>query len=237
MTITLTTGTILMEAIKNDTHDMTVRLAYADWLEETGDNSGINLATFIRKCIASGDINAQEEFWDYNSSTIRDTRLDSFTDTVVASLDHIWKLPNGWQVTCYEPLHQQRVDRVKKQIKEIGPYPGPGSALTVNGFIANVGCTLTEWLKHGHIIASTHPLEWVELVGRQASINGLGPYGWRCKNDGELVCDLPVDIWSKLQDGEKDCRGNEGYCWYDTVEEANHDLSRACILSARSRGK
>lgn len=151
-TATDPTALALLRAVLSDPADDLPRLVLADWWEEQGCD---RMARFVRVAVGRGDDYAQGEF-----------RL-AVEHTLPFDAAAAFGLPDGWDVTCYEKLHDIRAES-----------PLARSALTRRGFVARLACPADVWLRHADQLY-WHPAQTVPC---EHCREGLDLFGIECPN-------------------------------------------------------
>ena len=112
--------------------------------------------------------------------------------------------------------------------------------------VSEVACTLAAWLKHGPALARRQPLlvVWIADVAPASMLQTFGGWAWYgclerdtsvtlVRPGPEWPHVLPSPLWECL-DGYREKRP-ERWKVYETKDEAEAGLSRACILWARAQ--
>lgn len=204
----------LLKAIIADPADDLPRLAYADLLEEAGED---DRAEFIRAQVGFARLQSEECACGFVPHPVCDVcrlgrRIAALWDAAVP--------PGGW------------ID-----------VPGwAGEFRFRRGFLAEVRPTAADWLEHGPWAVRNWPLERVELIGKRPYAvpdADEALFGWRHDLAG-IRADPPgpaptLDkrLWSALAGGDV---GSRTPNWKDYPSEAAAEdaLSDACLAWARS---
>ena len=201
-----------LRAILDDPLSSSLRLIFADWLEEEGQGAR---AEFIRvQCEAA-------------------RLLDSGAVTSHEILEH--------------PL-QARMMELCRQYPNM-PVPTPLRHLlrdmtdvlwhSRRGFVERISTTQYSFLENAEELASLTPLLQVQLSDREPEPfpNGKGDDGFIWQEDHPqtgVARGYPwlIDrrLWRRLRPGSRD---NPGIAIYQTIPDAQNDLSRACVDHAR----
>lgn len=217
-----------LSAIAREPDEDTVRLAFADYLQESGERHLEWMAVFIRACIRNGDDNAQGEYHRAIEHTNPHDGARAFG------------LPAGWDVTCYRKLHELR-----SQVFSNRP-----SALTVRGFVSHVTLSFADLLAHAGELFAANPIGRVTIRGaRPWPVNSvttafLGSRAWfswingdhqrNRDGSGRESAELPDEIFQLLQ-GDQSGRFFGEYQRHLTEADAINALSAACIAYGRQQ--
>jgi uncharacterized protein (TIGR02996 family) len=235
MTATLTTGDALLRAVLDDPADGSVRLVYADWLEENGQGER---AEFIRvQCALAGGKPCLADSASPRCSCRPECRRCALRrrEREVALRCREWSglplLNMPWFVDYRGPTLSGL----------------PPRALFRRGFVAEASCACADWLRHGPRLVRLQPLERVRLADREPTRYGnqglMHPPGPRwlwfvAPSSGEMIypprhpAEIPRPIWTVYAELYR----AEDLGWEHPTEEAAWDaLSRACLAWARSQ--
>jgi len=209
----------LLAAIIAHPDEDTPRLAFADFLDENGDEGDRAWADLIRW-----------QFARCGNSPIKLCRAE-FSDT------RGW----WWRFDNKPRPKYRRVVRGMQLPRELAP----GDFAVVNrGFVERVRCPQYAWRAHGPAIVGSHPIRFVQLTNLAPHHSGLG-YGWfsldreRESPDARPAAELGSKLFDYLRGWiEETPSGNtvagRRYRVYETVEAANKALSDAAIETAKS---
>jgi uncharacterized protein (TIGR02996 family) len=203
----MTEGDVMLREIIANPADDWLRLIYADWIGEHGQE---RRAEFIRVQI----------------------ELASPALALHASLP-----PGSTHLvypSCQGCLRvqalRQREDRLRKGMYEVG-----GFVTHRRGFVAIVRCPLQAWLAHGPAIAAAHPVELVEVGSDILPGNSdpdIGPVAmigapWEGMDDAQKSQASHL-IWHVAREVERRARAGEADAFLKGV-------SAGCLLWARQR--
>lgn len=123
-----------------------------------------------------------------------------------------------------------------------GGSRGPNTPLGVvrRGFVAEVSCTLADWMQHGPRLVRSHPLESVRLTDREPSAsafsgNGDSRCAWQ-STDSDLPSLVPYGLLKIMAEIEDDDLDGQTWRTYDTPDLAHAALSAAALAWARATG-
>jgi uncharacterized protein (TIGR02996 family) len=219
MSATLTTGDALLRAVLDNPADDSVRLVYADWLEESGQGER---AEFIRVQVELALREFTRMAGDGASAWHRETQRLRRRERAIMHGRGRWWSDHG---------------------------PGDRITVTEwrRGFVAEVACACADWLRHGPRLVRLQPLERVRLKDREPTRYGnqglMHPPGPRwlwfvAPSSGEMIypprhpAEIPRPIWTVYAELYR----AEDLGWEHPTEEAAWDaLSRACLAWARSQ--
>lgn len=197
----------LFQGIIDDPGDDTIRLVYADRLE---DLDRVEQSRFIRAQILS---RSRE-----TPLTTRKARL--------------WFKP-WWGPNRPVHIHKEPGENI---ISPLG-FGRPTVSLTVRrGFVDEVACTMQQWLEYGSTIVAANPVTTVNILDKQAvhSLSTREGHRWqwchRPHNDDALEWGIHTSIWQYFS-----CFLTET-ATFTTIKSANDALSTACLARARAVG-
>lgn len=207
------TGAALLSAILAEPADDLHRLAYADWLEETGDPER---AEFIRLQLGlAGDV--RRAGW---REVLRAEKLLHDRRDWLDPLGYVWIDHN-----------EAEADTVR-----VGGWRGVTLTLR-RGFVEAVACPLAVWLEYGPALVRRHPVERVVVTGANP-VDHLRPGEWWWWTNGpaeiHIGCDIPPYLWACLRKSPP-----ARHYWgrrYNSEREAMDDLSAACLEWAKGKG-
>lgn len=158
----MTDGDHILRAILDEPHDDLHRLAYADWLEENGQNER---AEFIRLQLPQADRPG------YNREILN--RLASYGRSLRAlSLLHRHRREwSGWLGPIFlkgRPADSQASLKVPPIWESCG---------WERGFVARVTCTLSDWMDYGLAVVAQNPVRQVDLSDRHPHVEG-STFSW-----------------------------------------------------------
>jgi uncharacterized protein (TIGR02996 family) len=218
-------GAALLADIVENPADDTPRLVYADWLDENGDG---DRADFIRVQVAL----ERPVAVGHDSGRIVRRRDMAISDALRRREREL--LLHNW--TAWTPRLSE-THSFEVILSEEWTYSGTPAVLFRRGFIAEVRCTLEQWLAHGPAATAGHPIEVVTLTDREPHTEPLGygsaaPWAWRIMNKADAAHVIPGTIFRHLP-----MKPEDTIAWrdFDSRDAAITALSRACILHARSR--
>lgn len=192
-------------AILADPADDGPRLAYADWLMERGDPRGEFIAV---QCRIAGLECAQA--WlrlqgrQHNNGPCRCGRcVLQRRERELFRFDMAGELPPGWPIT----LTTGNAPSTSRRVSSM--------AYVRRGFIAEVHCTIADWMQHGPALVRACPIEVFRPVGVEPRFPSIGWY--------------EDDIGTKLFDACVSLGVKEGYFVSDPWER----ISRAAVKWAR----
>lgn len=217
----ITTESILLDAILAQPQDDLPRLAYADYLEETGTD--LARAEFIRvqlltarlaePCGCTDDIPCRPHLREGVLTAAHAARWFS------AAMD------------C--PCHHNGTARfvIANQLQVTDAH-------FHRGFVYKIACSLATWQQHGKHLVQTQPIEQVTLFDRspsQWSPDGRWYWYSQYSNTGYLRDRLPPEIYQCLPRGVRE--DSDDVMVYTTQEEANTALSVAALLWAQAASR
>jgi uncharacterized protein (TIGR02996 family) len=222
-------GEALLAEIRENPGDDLPRLAYADWLDDTGGD--LERAEFIRL-----DVERHARWPDFAKVCDAD-RPHTYPDH--ARLRHIESRMAVLLRVYPEGGGEGRMDWFPACEKL-----SAGSFRCGRGFVAEIFCPLAEWNSYGADIASKHPLVKVHLTDKQSVYSVRYWTGWRFVLDqGEANPPrwaLPRWLFDELC---RDQRGSwnaepdypdDAQVTFDTSDIAEDALSGASLRWARS---
>ncbi len=241
----MNTERLLLDAVLREPEDDTVRLAYADWLDEQ-EPKRIELRSPIGpggkpKCPKC--FNSMQNAIPHGSPHHRRC----------ASCKHVWQFDGivlddtnskraaaiRWFIA--NPDYHQSVP-ITSFVPSLTEYATSGEVCGVwhRGFGSEVRMRCADFMTHAAAIFSEHPVTRVVLTDREpAQIDVYsGTSYWRWWWNGDRVSPdrqtLPTDLYESL-DGSfpSDSEFGSRYA-YPSVENANLDLSRACVQFGRA---
>lgn len=209
----LTDLDVLLRAIFATPDDDLARLAYADALEEAGDQIQ---ATFVRS-------NVMPVVW-----------------TRIAGHKRVSTPWTDWTADQYAILSLGGVSVLQKimslfRAPGLSRLPTDSKVTFRRGFVSRLECPLAAWQEHGRQIAQAHPLEHVKPTDRKPHPIWLGPgktgYAWY-----EPVSGADVLIEASVPRGAFELLSGRralSHKLYDSQDAAHDDLSRVLIQTAR----
>lgn len=218
----------LLDNIIRNPDDDTLRLVYADWLEEFGDANDVVHAQLIRCQIAL--TNCKKNYTDSNSILQQKVPAGMYADILMKQ----YLLQNKSEIKLIQglcfPLF--KLDETPPVVTWRRGFIEEISVPTMDQFIA---CINNEnWLKG----FKEHPIQRVNLKDRDSTNNGLASIGWM---DFDELSDPPINFRA---DVIRSClfsllkvKYEKELHRYDTTKLADQDLSNACILLARNKIK
>lgn len=221
----LTIGQALYQDILDHPDDDALRLIYADWLADNGQEDRAKLIHTQLQMMSSG---TEGEFW---TSSTEENRLLS---------NHInWLLP----------LARAFGMNTRPNRDLPGTYKGFGvdGGMTSNfgevkwfwraGFVHRIVCSLSSWLKAGRKVVKLTPMNYVGLRDCNPHLPSTSEHiGWILgeENPRGYACHIPKRIWKFLRLGGDTAIVNFGVAkFYNTNQEAIEDLSRASLAYAK----
>lgn len=122
------------------------------------------------------------------------------------------------------------------------------------GFVSRIELPCAAFLEHAEALFRAHPVTEVKLSGKACDFTNdshMRPVWWARPDDrfvATLVHHLPWMVFDNLQGGERYGPGERTQerhppqTWtynqiYESLEDANHALSRACVRLGRDRAK
>jgi uncharacterized protein (TIGR02996 family) len=235
------------------------RLVFADWMEEHGDAGDLARAEFIRvQCeLDAFQFARNVRDSDYDARDGVSPEWQRAFDLHDREMRILWQRDvemerANWAAWCWAEARDDEGEPIRSDDRghfTVTPHGTPGlkcgnscgctvdtSVGTVRqsfrrGFVAEVHCPLAAWLEHGKRIVQSQPIEAVRLTDREplhdrefGNLYRWFGHGDSSPGDPDII---GMDLWAKLS----------VYHGYDSPEDAHADLSRACLLWARSRGK
>lgn len=199
----------LLAAIIANPDDDTVRLVYADWLDENGQGER---AEFIRVQVA--------------------------LSTPTLGADGTGDSQKRHELVRREAAIMSRRGPVEGRGKWWADY-GPGDRVSVvewlRGFVSEVTCTLADWLAHGPAIVAAHPIRRVVLTdivvsAAKSLFRGTG-------TDDRDYGGIPAWLWDRIRAMKRHNQIDGCWMYFDTRELAIDVLSDACLLHAKRKDK
>lgn len=157
----------LLLAMRESPDDPLVRLAYADFLEETGGPEAAAYASLIREHVADVSVLARR-LW------IRGCGVDAKIH------DHVLY---GRLLACGVLAHVPLDPR------------GGVEYWWRWGFVRNVICSLPWWMENGASVACRHPVVRVELTDRRPGHSSLGDFYWEEEGEVNGMGDSHFNFW------------------------------------------
>lgn len=234
----------LQEILDNPANDA-VRLIYADWLQENGQDER---ADFIRVQIEYAALQSDECACGFVGLAANGRwppcdvcRLASRGQELLDVTAH-W---SGWTRQGFDALAYDVGVSTDGERQHVCLYDNQKNILAEfwcrfhRGFLGDIDCSLQAWHDHGRMLVRTHPIEQVVLSdkrpkGSRTAIQKNAPWGW-FKGGFDATWDyadqedLQEDVWDVLQGGRE-------YGWwkyYQTEALALAAVSRACIVWAK----
>lgn len=223
----------LLWAILCSPRDDQIRLIYADWLEEHGDDVR---AEFIRAQVrlphAEGNCGCESPGY----------HPDEFCERC--------RLRRRSRTLLHERVPYMRMDPKPERGQVwagdlIGFTLYPCSYIFARGFVDTIFCSCQQWTVHGPAIMRQHPITQVILSDRKPRYeSNWSLIDWRRTWDVEQWRKgppagwvfgpnfVPLEIHTLLRRG-KISAGLETWRTYDSEEEAQSDLAHAALLWAR----
>jgi uncharacterized protein (TIGR02996 family) len=227
-----------MQAICERPNDDAPRLMYADLLEERGDPRGefIRVQLELRSLEVEWRLDPRRKAWRKH----KPIPLTSQDEEIIARGKALRQrerelLASYWRQWSPKLLGGQDV------CSNLGGRGDSPFVTFRRGFVEAVSCSLADWLAHGPALVRAAPL-------LETRLNDRGPYKkwqeggvevWRWCSWPDFDCpdpdDVPYLLWTLLDDCNLSSSGSTlRWKWYKTADLAHRDLSRACILWARS---
>jgi uncharacterized protein (TIGR02996 family) len=219
-------GEAILRAIIDEPGDDLRRLAYADWLEETGEEK---YAEFIRAQLALAGVESKCGSGSGDYLCCR---------SLSCELCPLIRRQNAAWIEV--PRVAQKFPREFKWTIYAGQDISPPVAHIRRGFVESVECPLALWLEHGPAIVRRHPVERVVTDREPGSYPG-GRFGWhknRNLDPARFWQVVPAEVFDLLsgpkvnQDDEPDSDGE--WTDYATPDEGVDDLSDALIAWAKA---
>ena len=225
----------LVRAVCQAPEDDTVRLAFADWLEENGEEER---AEFVRAMIAHPDLRryclSPVKVNQHSSRRCRKCDVCCAMDALRANFDE-WT-PD---ISCTVEIYGHAWSR--------GYYRGDAPVFRfVRGFVESVTCSQADFLAHVAPLFASHPIERVTLSDREPSRSRIEEDGnlvwcWWKPNHGVFqasASELAAELWESLVPRD----GGYVVAWDRiTVSDWESDslalsaLSAACVSYGRTR--
>lgn len=153
-------GAAILKAILDDPADDLPRLAYADWLEESGGD--IWHARFIRAQILKA---RAPGWWECAGTLCCEPRGHVDCEYGDAIRDSDLFLPEAWEAACPAPRPPWLA------VAEPEGYVALGLALYRRGFIDEVTCRLDEWREYGPALSLGQPLKKVAVADKGPTLH------------------------------------------------------------------
>lgn len=203
--------------------DDAVRLIFADWLEDRGESAR---ATFIRFQCRRAELMRFVESWAGKASNERGGELGAEAGAALAEAQALERrecelLSGGRDYEWFFPR---------------GAFRDPASWTYQRGFVADVTCTLADWLARGAAIVSRHPVERVTLAGAEPEeLRVWQDWNWWKNTVNDHPDTLPPAVFDLLEGGEPDTLPGADPVWraYPTRDAALGALSAALLRHAR----
>lgn len=203
-----------LRAIIDDPTDDGVRLVFADWLDEQGENDRAELIR-VQIAIAQARIGCTcgrcVPHGQHNNGPCAASQVRVKVGSLVIPAMHreAWLLDR----LCF-PLVVAGLTCVNRR-----------------GFVDEIRCTHNQWLTHGTAIVREHPVTRVVLTDREPFLSDgfSGEFFWQAGGRPDPTYMVHSSIWSFLTSGV--LRGTLKY--YPTRETAKDDLFAASIKWAR----
>jgi uncharacterized protein (TIGR02996 family) len=154
----------LLRAILEDPADDSLRLVYADCLEENGQNER---AEFIRVQMSIYQICRANRVGSPEQGA---ASLDERISREAVLMRGVWEY--GWMAPV--------------------PTDWLSNCVTNRGFVAEVRCTCQQWLAHGPGIVAAQPVELVKLIDKQPDLEEDGFWRWYAGYDARDA--LPMEF-------------------------------------------
>ncbi len=195
---------MLHRAILLDPGDDLARLAYADALEESGQDA--SRAEFIR------------------------VQVEMAHKHTCGCAPSLFVVPDCETCRLVEPIRRRQRDLFDRHGTDwladfYGPFAGIDAKMR-RGFVASVRCTLEGWMSHGAALVASHPIESVSISGKKPH-HGIS-FEWWLLQGIEDGSDIPADIFCLL-DGDKKTLGDWEWREYASEADALSALSLACL--------
>lgn len=190
----MTEQAALLAAILAQPDDDTVRLAYADWLDEHGQDARaefirvqVELSRMVDEKMALDGMRAMPVTHDLSQATFMGQAIsDEFRASIgrcTAFRLREWELwsahryswvdgflGDGWKTCGLDQIEFENTVRVEFTCR--GTRTSPMELVPRRGFIESVTCTATDWFIHADSIRAQHPIRSVTLTTWFVSFNG-----------------------------------------------------------------
>lgn len=215
-----------IKAIKANPADDTVRLVFADWLEEHGRKVR---ADFIRTQIEVG--NPANEVrcskckmnWSDKWIEVQCMRPESFAACQCGT--NVGPVSEIRRVSVLRSQIRRRAEEVLNNHRgEVAPKLWWGVLEFDRGFVCGIRCDVNSWMTRGKAVVQSQPIQRVLLSDRKALYIGLDVWGfWRQEKDSYDKGDygnglLPPKLYKMLAQTE-----------FPNPTAAAEELSRACL--------
>jgi uncharacterized protein (TIGR02996 family) len=232
MTATLDrTGDAMLRAVLAEPGDDTVRLAFADWLQENGDGGRaefVRVQVEIHRLGADIDVDPERRTWLRR----RERGLLTAANAMAWGPDRgLWAA--GMKVpTC--TLNN-------------GYMPGHFGTMFTRGFVSGISCPADIWLAHGPAVVRCQPVEQVRLSDKRPYllIANEGCLWFRDVPGGGSPFSLPPEIFDRIDrpevsagpDGDEAAKrfmaDADGEDSHQVEDAANQAAGLASLLWAR----
>ncbi len=213
------------QAILDDPRDDLPRRAYADLLEEAGQDGKAEFVRMQVRLDSPVGINADGKVcsWRMLEASKQDRDREFYLWTACAIL--LDGLPEDSIPILPAPRTRLSVDR---QDAFYATYR--------RGFVHSVACPLGRWLKQGKMLMQHQPVEWVETTDKKPAndpeMDGH-MHEWLYRGeDGEGYACLPMVVFSRLS-GRTHISDQGRGKWYPSFDDAMKDFSTVLLSLAR----
>lgn len=228
-------GAAILQAILDDPADDLPRLAYADWLEESGGD--LARAELVRVQIRLHRLRfgqGEQAFLQEHIDSLQQRESELIEKHSLSWFDSDdWRFHGDWYGIGF-------VKNGDGTTNHGGWHDNKGYILAdmTRGFVSHITCTLAEWEQHGPALCATQPVTRVELTDREPVEDANGwNWGHRARysptasfSTNRLArARLPVPIWKALEGGTL----GKHFRWYKSKGAAEDALSAALLLMAK----
>lgn len=211
----MTIAEAFLEDIITHPEDDTLRLIYADYLSEHGQEE---MAEFIRAQIERAELRC----------VIHNDKIPPPTIQMCEQL-------KGECRHC-DLVRRESLLFIRNDFDVVPSWVEEWQF--TRGFVSRICLSCSSWMEHGPVLVKQHPLERVELSDKEpAYVPDEGPpgFGWRWYNDGLLFPPFlnQSDVLPKALFGQVKRIG----FYFPSEQDALDALSVGCLSWAREKGK
>jgi len=231
----------LLRAVLEDPEDDTVRLAYADWLDENpgtmtcpackpyadaknwvpGHTPNPYSRPYWQPCSRCKATTVVPDGRAHQAEFIRRQILNS-----KRARDRMWN--EKFRKAAHNAGHEWAEEWLR----------GDTQGLHRRGFISEITTVVSRFLLHAEAWFSAYPITVVQFEDLDSSVGGVSSPGWYRWGEERTIepeaDDVPEKLWDGLAAtgiGRPDYSGL--WYWYDSAEDADLALSKACVAYGR----
>lgn len=227
----------LLRAILDDPLDDTVRLAYADWLDE---HPGTTTCPVCARPPDAKNHVTGHMFVGWGHGWQPCSRCD--TTTLVpdgrAKHAHFIRRQISHSKLARDRTRNEKLRKAAKVDRHGWAEEWLGTDALgrhYRGFIGEITTTMPRFLECAEKWLSAHPITDVRLEDMDSGATQQHRYGWYCRPREYTLReddDVLEKVWDLLLHTGLGVRG-VGWVWYDSEDQADLALSRACVLYGR----